>query len=68
MSTSATDKTDHRIIAFPAGETVPKPRLLDQVRSVLRARHYSTRTEKAYVGWTRRFILFHGKRPSEPMF
>ncbi|HTX53494.1 MAG TPA: integron integrase [Candidatus Baltobacteraceae bacterium] len=37
-------------------------RLLEQVRQGLRARHYSMRTEKAYVGWIRRFILFHGKR------
>ncbi len=38
------------------------PRLLDQVRDAIRTRHYSPRTEKAYVGWIRRFILFHGKR------
>jgi integron integrase len=42
------------------------PRLLDRVRITLRARHCSRRTEKAYVAWIRRFILFHGKRhPSE---
>jgi len=28
----------------------------------IRARHYSRSTEKAYVGWIRRYILFHGKR------
>ncbi len=39
-----------------------KPRLLDQVRSQLRLRHYSYRTEQQYVGWIKRFILFHGKR------
>lgn len=39
-----------------------KPRLLDQVRERIRYRHYSIRTERAYVGWIRRFILFHGKR------
>jgi integrase len=44
------------------GQTGAKPRLLDQVRSILRARHYSVRTEKAYVGWIRRFIVYHGKR------
>jgi integron integrase len=38
-----------------------KLRLLDQVRAV-RLRHYSSRTEDAYVGWIRRFILFHQKR------
>jgi integron integrase len=39
-----------------------KPKLLDQVREAIRMRHYSIRTEEAYVGWIRRFILFHGKR------
>lgn len=38
------------------------PRLLDQVRAKLRAAHYSHLTEKAYVTWIRRFILFHGKQ------
>jgi hypothetical protein len=39
-----------------------KPRLLDQVREAIRVRHYSLRTEEAYVHWVRRFILFHDKR------
>ena len=39
-----------------------KPRLLDQVRSLMRLRHLSLRTEEAYVNWIRRFILFHHKR------
>ena len=38
-----------------------KPKLLDQVRQAIRARHYSKRTEKTYVDWIKRFILFHGK-------
>jgi integrase len=38
------------------------PRLLDRVRAEIRARHYSRRTEEAYVHWIRRFILFHDKR------
>jgi len=43
-----------------------KPKLLDRVRSDLRVKRYSIRTEKAYIDWIRRFILFHGKRhPSE---
>ena len=43
-----------------------KPRLLDQTRNALRTRHYSPRTEDAYVGWIKRFIFFHNKRhPSE---
>lgn len=46
--------------------TPPKPRLLDRVREAIRARHYSRRTEKTYVAWIRRYILFHGKRhPAE---
>ncbi len=39
-----------------------KPRLLVQVRDALRLRHYSLRTEEAYLQWIRRFILFHEKR------
>ena len=35
---------------------------LDKVRAAIRVRHYSIRTEQAYVDWVRRFILFHGKR------
>lgn len=40
----------------------PKPKLLEQVRQKIKLRHYSIRTEQSYVAWTRRFILFHGKR------
>jgi len=44
----------------------PRPPLLELVRSRIRLLHYSIRTEEAYVGVIRRFILFHGKRhPSE---
>lgn len=47
-------------------EQTTKPRLLDQVRDRCRVKHYSIRTEKCYVDWIRRFILFHGKRhPAE---
>ena len=43
-----------------------RPRLLDDVRTRLRVLHRSRRTEEAYVGWIRRYILFHGKRhPTE---
>lgn len=38
------------------------PRLLDRVREAIRTRHYSRRTEEAYLLWIRRFIVFHGKR------
>jgi len=50
--------------APPSPATPPK--LLDRVRAAVRSRHYSHRTEQTYVGWIRRFILFHGKRhPSD---
>ncbi|MCA9940588.1 MAG: phage integrase N-terminal SAM-like domain-containing protein [Anaerolineales bacterium] len=43
-----------------------KPKLLDQMRHVLRLKHYSYKTEKAYVHWARRFIFYHNKRhPAE---
>jgi integron integrase len=42
---------------------VPRPpRLLNQLRSVIQMKHYSRRTEEAYVYWARKFILFNGKR------
>ena len=43
-----------------------KPKLFDLVRHKIQALHYSRRTEKTYIGWIRRYILFHGKRhPSQ---
>lgn len=39
-----------------------RPRLVDAIRARLRAKHYSIRTERAYIGWIGRFIRFHGKR------
>jgi hypothetical protein len=45
----------------------PKPKLLDQVRHVLRFRHYSYQTEKTYVHWITRFIVFHHKRHPREM-
>lgn len=53
------------------GTSVPPPtgppRLLDRVRHAARLRHMSRRTEETYVGWIRRFILFHGKRHPDEM-
>lgn len=43
------------------------PKLLDQVRYAIRTKHYSIRTEEAYVQWIRRFILFHNKRHPKDM-
>ena len=49
----------------PARASSP-PKLLDRVRETLRRKHYSYRTEQAYVHWIKRFILFHNKRhPNE---
>lgn len=43
-----------------------RPRLLDQLRNVIRLRHYSYRTEQSYAYWTRRFVHFHKlKHPAE---
>ena len=44
-----------------------RPKLLDRVRWHLRVKHYSLRTEQAYVDWIRGYILFHGKRHPEEM-
>ena len=42
------------------------PKLLDQFRDAIRTRRYSPKTEKAYLHWIRRFIVFHGRRhPAE---
>jgi len=47
-------------------DTPPCPRLLDRVRDKIRIKHYSIRTEQAYLDWIKRFIRFHGKRhPAE---
>ena len=50
----------------PISDAVPlppgQPRLLDRLRIAIRARHYSLRTEEAYVGWARRYVVFHNKR------
>ena len=44
-----------------------QPRLIPRLRAALRLRRYSLRTEKAYVQWVRRYILFHGKRHPQDM-
>jgi len=47
--------------------TAQKPKLLDQVRLILRTKHYSLRTEESYINWIKRFILFHDKRHPRAM-
>ena len=53
----------------PFGLFVPNPKskLLDQVREVIRFKHYSIRTEQAYVHWSKAYILFHQKRHPREM-
>ena len=48
--------------SLPTAPEQGKPKLLEQVRQLMRLRHYSLRTEEAYIGWIRRYILFHGKQ------
>jgi len=49
-------------IEEPGVEARARPMLFDQVREVIRLKHYSRRTETAYLGWIRRFILSNGRR------
>jgi len=77
MEIAKTSRPMNRTLAVVGGglnvkvgiQTMPadqKPKLLDQVRQAIRTRHYSDRTEKAYVHWIKRFIFFHNKRhPAE---
>ena len=46
---------------------IEEPKLLDQLRDRIRLKHYSIRTEKAYLDWNRRFILFHNKKHPRTM-
>jgi integron integrase len=46
----------------PAQKPPAQPKLLDRVREAIRSRHYSPRTEQAYVHWIRRYIFFHKLR------
>ena len=45
----------------------PKAKLLDQVREVLRVKHYAIRTEEVYIHWIKRYIFFHQKRHPREM-
>jgi integrase len=61
-SAPASHRSLQRVVSIPHAPVGHKPKLLDQVREAIRIRHYSIRTEEAYVSWIKRFILFHGKR------
>jgi integron integrase len=45
----------------------PKAKLLDQLREVMRVKHYSLRTERSYRDWVKRFVGFHGMRSREDL-
>ncbi|MDD5250660.1 MAG: integron integrase [Rhodocyclaceae bacterium] len=49
------------------GSSVAEPKLLDQVRGKIRLKHYSLRTEQAYLEWIKRFVLHFGKRHPRAM-
>jgi len=54
-------------VGFEAVVPNPKLKLLDQVREVLRLKHYSIRTERSYCDWIRRYVKFHGMRTREEL-
>ncbi len=66
MNSSADANNRTPLPPVPVAAPAP-PKLLDRLREHLRVRHYSIRTEAAYVDWARRFILFHGKRHPQDM-
>lgn len=51
----------------PTNSSPQAKKLLDQVSDAIRIKHYSFRTEKTYVEWIKRFILFHNKRHPKEM-
>jgi integron integrase len=58
-------------VPVPAYESVvpnPKLKLLDQMREVMRLKHYSIRTERSYCDWVRRYVKFHKMRSRDEMF
>src|SRR5690349_19604979 len=65
-SSGGVKKAYHRSVMTtdPLSPSVPPrpPLLSERVRTELRARHYSLRTEDAYVGWVRRYVRFCGRR------
>jgi integron integrase len=66
MSSPANRPPVSQVVPFPDAPSQAKLKLMDRVRHVIRALHYSRRTEEAYVHWIRRYIVFHRKtHPSE---
>lgn len=66
LATSCVPNDDDGIVVEGMSSMGEAPKLLQRVRAEIRVRHYSRRTEEAYVHWIRRYIVFHGRRhPSE---
>ena len=63
----ALNSPPHAGAGFEAVVPNPKLKLLDQMREVLRLRHYSIRTETSYCDWVRRYVRFHKMRSREEL-
>jgi integron integrase len=59
----------YNIKNFSGYHSVEKPpkKLLEQVSDIIRLKHYSYKTEKSYINWIKRYIIFHGKRHPREM-
>ena len=44
-----------------------KPKILHQVRSIMRLHHYSIHTERSYIDWIKRYIAFHLMKSREDL-
>lgn len=64
METGISDISFKKITLKRSGQ---KPKLLDQVRTHLRVKHYSKKTEEAYLNWIKQFIIFNNKTHPEKL-
>ncbi|WP_281167999.1 integron integrase [Thioflavicoccus mobilis] len=66
MAMVSTERED-AYIPIDTNRIVGRSKLLGDLRDLIRRKHYSIRTEQAYLQWAKRFILFHGKRHPSAM-
>jgi hypothetical protein len=59
--------TPYKYTALIGGNIMSCSPFIESIRNVLRTKHYSLKTEKAYLHWIRRFIYFNGKRHPKDM-
>ena len=64
---SQADVPPAAVVGYESVIPNPKLKLLDQVREVMRLKHYSIRTERSYCDWIRRYVHFHGMKSREEM-